>query len=41
MGCMYWLGSPKARAMVRKEAEAADANEAFAEGALATVGDAK
>jgi nitrite transporter NirC len=41
VGCMYWLGSPKARAMVRKEAEAADANEAFAEGALATVGDAK
>ncbi len=41
VACMYWLGSPKARAQIRKEAEAAEISESFADGALATVGDAK
>jgi nitrite transporter len=41
VACMYWLGSPKARALVRKEAEAVETSESFSDGAFATVGDAK
>jgi nitrite transporter NirC len=41
VGCMYWLGSPKARALARKDADLVDGSESFADPALATVGDPK
>jgi nitrite transporter NirC len=41
VACMYWLGSPRARAQARKEAEAAERSDTFSDEALATVGEAK
>jgi nitrite transporter NirC len=41
VACMYWLGSPRARAQARKEAEAAERSDTFSDEALAAVGEAK
>jgi nitrite transporter NirC len=41
VACMYWLGSPRARAQAHKEAEAAERSNTFSDEALATVGEAK
>jgi nitrite transporter NirC len=41
VACVYWIGSPKARERVRKEAEIATLNGDASTGALAAVGDSR